>query len=190
MPKPPGRDLRVAGRRFSLRPVGLNDVNLILALRGDPERARFLHATPLTVAAQVRYLEDYFRRDNDYYFVIEGNDPPRSEGLIGVYDIDWAAGRGEWGRWILRRGSSAAVESVLLLYRFSFGCLGLKELYCRTLADNARVVSFHDSCGLTRRGETMMEMGAGLAPALAVEHVLDAATWPLVDRRLAAFVRA
>ena len=35
------------------------------------------------------------------------------------------------------------------MYRLGFEALGLDLLYCRTIAANQRVVSFHTSCGLT-----------------------------------------
>lgn len=135
---------------YRLRPVRLTDAQFIIDVRlEDQERNRFIHTISRGIEEQKRWIEDYFQREGDYYFVVENRLTACPEGLIAFYDE--AEGRAEWGRWVLKKGSMAAAESVYLLYRIAFEQAGLKELYCRTIADNASVVSFHTSIGeLTR----------------------------------------
>ena len=80
---------------------------------------------------QERWIEAQRIRAGDYYFVIETLDG-RWEGVVSLYGIEDASG--EWGRWILRRGSLAAPASVLLVFHFGFDQLGLRRIYGRTLA--------------------------------------------------------
>jgi RimJ/RimL family protein N-acetyltransferase len=149
-------DLTVDGPAFRLRPVRLQDAEFIAGLRADPERNRYLHPSPpgLTseqrVIAQTRWLQAYFERDGDYYFAIENRSSGVLEGTAGIYNVDRTARDAEWGRWILRRGSLAALESACLVYHGAFDRLGLDSLYCRTIAENSAAVAFHDSFGLTR----------------------------------------
>lgn len=188
-------DYRVEGEGFVLRPVTLADAPLIVTLRNDPTRAQFLHPISPAVSEQVSYLERYFSRPDDYYFVVERCANGAAEGLIGLYDVDREAGSGEWGRWVLRHGSVAAVESALLIYRFAFEVLRLRMVYCRTVAENAATLSFHDSCGLERVGGTSVLVKLGERQAELVEHRLTSSHWPSVEalmlplaRRIAARV--
>lgn len=143
--------ITVDGFGYRLRPVKVSDAAFIIAVRTeDAERNRFIHAISPDVSAQEQWIERYFEREGDYYFVIENRITGEGEGLIGAYNE--ADGKAEWGRWVVKKDSLAAVESVDLIYRAAFEKIGLKELYCRTVQDNTEVVSFHDSIGeRTRR---------------------------------------
>lgn len=176
-------DIALSGFAFALRPVELADADFITALRAPSARTRFLNRDAGTVDAQRAWLEAYFARPGDYYFVVHALNGGTDEGLLGLYDVDAAARTAEWGRWLLREGSSAAVESALLVYRCVFERLHLDSVHCRTLADNAQVVSFHDSCGLVRAPrEVIIRVDGKQQPA--VEHSLARAQWPVVEERL------
>ena len=142
----------ISGFGYRLRPVQDEDAEFIRDLRCDPSLNGFLHATNSNIQDQLDWLSIYYLRSNDYYFMVERIDTSAREGLISLYDVE-AEGlkQGEWGRWILKSGSLAAVESVFLIYKFAFEILHLDAVYCRTVAVNARVVSFHDSCGILDR---------------------------------------
>ena len=160
-----------------LRPVERRDATRILELRTDPELGRFLNPTAGWVEDQERWVEAQQARAGDHYFVIETLGG-RWEGVIGLYGIQDA--NGEWGRWILRRGSLAASASVLLLLRFGFDELGLRRIYCCTLAENLVVVSFHDSCRYTSRSDRIDTGGRA-----CVEHSLVRSDWPAFRDALA-----
>ena len=139
------------GYGYRLRPVRLSDASFIVQVRReDMERNRYIHQISDDVAAQERWLDAYFAREGDFYFVVENRVTGEPEGLIAFYGE--ADGRAEWGRWVIRKGSLAAAESVYLLYRIAFEQAGLRELYCRTLCENKAVVSVHTSMGELTRG--------------------------------------
>lgn len=134
------------GYGYRLRPVGLKDVAFIVEARlEDMERNRYIHAISSDISDQEEWLERYFSREGDYYFVIENRFTRQAEGLIAFYNEE--DGRAEWGRWVVKKGSLAAIESVWLLYKIAFEKVGLHELYCRTIKDNIEVVSLHASIG-------------------------------------------
>jgi len=170
------------GQAFRLRPVGIDDAEFIVELRaGDPERTRYLHPVPPDVPAQRVWLSRYFERENDYYWVIERKASRAPEGLVGIYDVNPAAETGEWGRWVVRKGSFAAPESAMLVYRAAFEQLKLKSVYCITVADNRRVLSFHDSCGLKRVATLPAHFTLGGGQRFdGVKHLCEAADWPAV----------
>lgn len=183
-------DLHLDGHAFRLRPITDADAQLVLELRCDPELTRFLHSTPPRLADQLAWLAKYYERPGDYYFVVERRRDAHAEGLIAIYDVDAAARAGEWGRWILRRGSLAAAESAWLIYRCAFEQLGLERLYCRTVADNAQVVSFHDACGIARRRTLPAHFELRGAAYDAIEHEVDRLSWPEIAPKLELPARA
>ena len=134
------------GYGYRLRPIRLSDAQFIIDTRlEDMDRNRFVHTISSDLSVQELWLRNYFEREDDFYFVIENRISGKSEGLISFYDV--CDGRAEWGRWVVRKGSLAAPESVYLLYRIAFEQAGLHELYCQTISDNTSVVSFHNSIG-------------------------------------------
>lgn len=182
-------DLAPEGAAFRLRPVTEADAAFVLELRTDPRLNRWLHPTPPGLQRQLAWLAEYRQRPGDWYFVVEHRASGRPEGLVALYDVDPQATRGEWGRWILRHGSMAAVESAWLIYRVAFDLVGLAEVVCRTVADNRAVVSFHDSCGLGGRRLLPEHFELPDGRHDAVEHHLDRGGWPAVAARLEALAR-
>lgn len=141
------KNIRVIdGFSYRLRPVSLNDAQFIIDVRlEDLERNKYIHKISSDLYLQQKWIESYLERDFDYYFVIENIFTEESEGLIGLYNLNSDSASAEWGRWVIRKGSLAAVESVALIYKLAFDILGLESIYCRTLSDNKAVVSFHNS---------------------------------------------
>ncbi len=143
-------DIVIDGFAYRLRPVTLEDAPFIVASRlEDKERNKFINPISPDPEKQKDWIEAYFKREDDYYFVIENVLTHNPEGLIGIYDIH--GGKGEWGRWVVKKGSLAAVESVDLMYKAAFNALKLNEIYCRTVAKNLSVASFHDTLPQPRR---------------------------------------
>jgi RimJ/RimL family protein N-acetyltransferase len=180
-------DYRLEGFAFCLRPVRLEDAEFIVEVRtSDPERTRYLHPIARDVDRQREWLESYFDRENDYYWVVERRETARREGLISIYDIDPTERIGQWGRWVTRPNSLAAAESALLAYRAAFDVLNLESVYVLTVAENSRALSLQDRCGLRRVGVLKGKFHlAGRAHDL-VKHVCDRKDWPEVRRRLEA----
>ena len=181
-------NIHVPGLRFALRPVEDGDAEFICGLRSSGSAGRFLNRGAATVQAQREWLARYFETPADYYFVVVDQRTGTREGTAGLYDVDHAARTAEWGRWVLRAGSVAAVESALLVYRCAFHILDLETVYCRTVAENRQVVSFHDTSGVPRTSSRAEVMVDGVCCS-AVEHRLHRDTWPSVEQRLAPTVQ-
>ena len=135
-------NIKSNGYSYRLRPVELEDAQFIIDTRlEDAEKSQFVHKISSDVNLQIDWLNNYFERENDYYFVIENLFTGESEGLISIYNVKDK--KAEWGRWVLKSGSLASIEGVNLLYRVAFEKLNLEELYTMTITDNASVVDFH-----------------------------------------------
>jgi RimJ/RimL family protein N-acetyltransferase len=182
-------NLSMEGYAFRLRPITDQDAAFVVELRSNPDLNRYLHASSNRVEDQRAWLVRYYEAEDSYYFVVERSVNGMPEGVIALYDIDFSTNSGEWGRWILKPNSLAAVESAYLIYRTAFELLGLNSVYCRTVADNQKVVSFHDSCGVTTRRALPQYFELGGHRHDAVEHRLDVAGWPAVKKRLEQLAR-
>jgi RimJ/RimL family protein N-acetyltransferase len=182
-------DIHIEGDVYRVRPVEDGDAPFIVSLRGMPELSHYLHASARTVEEQLAWQANYYQRAGDYYFVVERRQNDAPEGLVSLYDVNPDTKDGEWGRWILKPGSLAAVESALLVYRVAFDLLGLNKVCSRTVADNVQVVSFHDSCGIPGRrilpGYFILE-GRQYD---AVEHCADSIFWAELEQRLGNLAR-
>lgn len=144
-------DFKQEGLGYRLRPIRLSDAQFVIDLRlEDQDRNQYIHAISPEISLQEEWLQRYFDREGDYYFVVENKLTAEPEGLVGIYDIE--DGKAEWGRWVIKRGSLATTESLDLLFKVAFQVLNLSELYCRTICDNARVVALHDSLPQLSRG--------------------------------------
>jgi RimJ/RimL family protein N-acetyltransferase len=177
-------DLTLEGYAFRLRPITDSDAGFVVELRSNPELNEFLHASSNRIEDQLAWQAHYYDRERDYYFVIERRSNQHPEGVIAIYDIKPSTHNGEWGRWILKPHSLAAVESVYLIYRTAFEQLGLDNVYCRTVASNEKVTSFHDSCGITARRLLLRHFELNGHRYDAIEHRVDRTHWAEIKPRL------
>jgi RimJ/RimL family protein N-acetyltransferase len=177
-------NIELKGFRLQLRPVRLDDVKFILSLRTDPDLSRYLNPVSSSYELQIAWLQQYFEAENDYYFVIEDSKTAEPEGLVALYNFDTNKSGAEWGRWILKKSSIRAVESALLIYRVGFIIFDLKSIYCVTMADNSRVVSFHDSCGIKEKTFLSRYFSINGSFFDGIRHTLHRSAWPEIDARL------
>ena len=177
-------EIFIEGFAYQLRPIRDSDAEFIIKLRSDPELNRFLHSTSPNLNIQLDWLAQYYVRPGDWYFVIENRSDSTAEGLVSLYDLEVQHGCAEWGRWILRKGSVAAIESAWLIYRCAFEELSLREVYCRTVAENESAVSFHDSCGITDRCLLRNHFNFNGRMLDAVEHRVTNIAWKTLKPHL------
>jgi RimJ/RimL family protein N-acetyltransferase len=176
----------VVGHGLRLRPVEVEDARFILSLRLDPDLSRFIGETSPRLDDQRQWILDQQHKPDDFYCLIESMSGA-SLGTIGLYDISDCSA--EWGRWLLKSGTPAAIGSAFLLYQFAFERLSLLRVSCKTAFANTQVVSFHDGCGLRRiRLEEGAVMIHGIAHDLVV-HELDKNDWSRARTRLEALAK-
>jgi RimJ/RimL family protein N-acetyltransferase len=166
--------IHIKGYAFQLRPIEYADAQFIVEVR-TPERSAFMHPIERSIEAQRAFLEAYFQKADDYYFVIERADSQHKEGLTGLLNFDPQRKSAEWGRHILLPNSAAAAESALLVFRLAFERFGLDELWGTVLTDNKRMISYVDSCGFTRRGVVRFPVGGVMRDSF--EYALSRARW-------------
>jgi RimJ/RimL family protein N-acetyltransferase len=173
--------LHAEGFGIRLRPVRLDDAAFIVWLRNlDHVKGRVGDSAP-DVASQEAWLENYFEREGDYYFIAEtpGGIPL---GTHGIYDVRGT--RAEKGRHVIRPEVLAGVPVATLVTDLAFGRLGLSELRSTTLSTNFAVQSLHRKSGFKQVGIIRAAQNIGGRPVDLVEYLLTAEDWFKVRDRL------
>ena len=137
--------LQLEGYGLRLRPVTVGDAQFIIQLRSHPRVLGTVGDTVPDVTNQRRWIESYFERNGDYYFIVETT-TGKPVGTIGIYDI--VDGIGQWGRWIiLPEVSAVGFSSVVLVHQVAFDVLGLTALTGSVVPTNEKVLGFHRRFG-------------------------------------------
>lgn len=164
----------------------MEDAPFIVWLRNlDYVKGRVGDSAP-DAASQEAWLTAYFKREGDYYFIVEtpGGIPL---GTFGIYNITETSA--EPGRWIMRREVPAAVPSVMVGFNLAFEKLGLSELQGTTVASNQPVLSLNRKFGFRLVGvEPAAQVIDGKAVDLA-RFVLTAKDWSESRERLVPLAR-
>ncbi len=173
----------VEGYAFRLRPVEDADARFLLDLRqGQP----YMNIGAQTLEEQLQWLQEYYARADDYYFIIETKQSRSPVGATGLYAFDHDRARAYWGRWVVVPKSVAATESALLSLRFAFGTMGLAAVMADVITANSAVISFHHKCGMRdlelRRGCHMI--GEKRYDGLIME--MDTQAFERTDKKLEA----
>jgi RimJ/RimL family protein N-acetyltransferase len=163
-----------------LRPVRLEDAAFIVWLR-NLDHAKGRIGDTVNEAGQRAWLDQYFSRDGDYYFIIEtaGGLPV---GAYGIYDLRGKSA--ESGRWVIRPEVPAAIPSAMLAFQTAFEILALDELRVSTVSTNQLVLSLNKKFGFRQTGITPNAQVIDGKPVDLVHFLLDAKDWPKVREKL------
>ena len=142
----------VRGKTLTFRDATLEDAGLILNLRTDEKKGRFLSATSGSIEVQQAWLRAYALSTEQAYFIIERDG--QAIGTVRLYDP-----RGNsfcWGSWIIADGqpASVAMESALMVYAYALDCLGYEQAHFDVRAANEKVWKFHERFGAKRVEES------------------------------------
>lgn len=167
--------LKAEGFGVRLRPVRMEDAAFIVWLRNLAHVKGRVGDSATDTAAQEVWLKEYFKRDGDYYFIVE----TAGGSAIGAYSIYKAAGgSAESGRWIIRPEVPAAVPSAMVAFDIAFRVLKLKELRATTVSTNQSVLSLNRRFGFHETGVERGGAVIGGKPVDLVHFVLKAEEWP------------
>lgn len=163
-----------------LRPVRMEDAAFIVWLRNLAHVRGRVGDTALSAASQQTWLEKYFGREGDYYWVAEtlGGIPV---GTHGVYDV--ADGSGEKGRQAARPEVMAGVAAAILATDLAFGPIGLKEVRSNTVSTNANVISLHRKSGFKQVGLLKNHQTIDGQPVDLVQFLLSPEDWAKARER-------
>jgi RimJ/RimL family protein N-acetyltransferase len=164
-----------------LRPVCMADAAFIVWLRNQEYVKGKVGDSAADVASQEAWLEKYFQRPGDYYFIVE-----TLSGIpVGTHSLyDLTGDSAELGRWIICPGIQAAVPSHMVAFAVAFTRLGLRFLRNTTVSTNLPVISLSRKFGFEQIG---IERGSRMIGGKAVDMVqftLTAEKWASTREQL------
>ena len=173
--------LHVEGFGLCLRPVSMADAEFIVSLRNQDYVKGWVGDSATDVISQQKWLEKYFERAGDCYFIIEtpGGLPL---GTGALYEI--AGNRAEWGRFIMRPEVPAALPAAVLFFNLAFEQLGLRELLARCVSTNLIMRSLVKKWGFRQTETKPAGQIIGGRPVDIVHFVLAAGKWIECRRHL------
>lgn len=140
----------------------MEDSQFIAGLRSMPTTNKFLsNEGNISIEQQNKWLTNFLQTHNAYYFIIKDIKTKNKTGTISLYDINEDERKAEFGRYICINNVNA-IESELMLLKFAFKILNLKEVYCRTADENIKVWKQHYKYGFEDKGFEMLDGGKKL----------------------------
>jgi len=174
--------LQSEGFHLRLRPVEMEDAVFIVWLRNLESVRGRVGDSATVVGSQRKWLENYFTRTGDYYFIVEthGGIPL---GTHGTYDV--RAGSAESGRLITRPEiMGAGVPTLMLATDLAFEKLGLAELRSTCVSTNRAVHSLHRKLGYEQVGILRDAQTIDGRPVDLFQFLLTAQNWRNIRSRI------
>lgn len=143
----------ILGVNICLREVQYSDSEQIVKWRNDDNIGKYLSNTELTLTNQKLFMEEYFKRENDFYFIAELKNNKVPIGTVAVFNYDKIAKIAEWGRiLILPEYSLVAFETAFLSIQFAFEKLKINKIYGAVQKENKVAHRFDLSLGFVEEG--------------------------------------
>ncbi|MBM3560419.1 MAG: GNAT family N-acetyltransferase, partial [Alphaproteobacteria bacterium] len=123
-----------------LRLLEAGDLPMTLAWRNEDHIRRWFFTSQAIAPEQHwAWWERYRTLDSDFVFIIEDTAAlKRPVGQVALYNIDWLAGRAEYGRLLIgdavARGRGLARAATAALVDHGFHTWGLREIHLEVLA--------------------------------------------------------
>lgn len=178
--------LQAEGYGVRLRPVKMEDAAFIVWVRNLAHAKGRLGDSATDAFSQEKWLQQYFERPGDYYFIIE-TQGGISVGAYGLYGH--TGDSAESGRWVIRPEVAAAIPSSILAFDLAFGTLALRELRVSTVSTNQPVLSLNRKFGFRQIGVDKEAQVIGGKPVDLVHFLLNGTDWPTVRTGLLPLAR-
>ena len=146
------REEELQGKYVNLREITLADAAFVVALRCS-SKAKFLNPTKNDVGLQEQYIENYFKKNDEWYFIVEDKQG-KALGTIRIYNV--SGKQFEGGSWLMLESATTfqSLEGEYLLKHYAYYVLGFNKNCFEVRKANKKVVQYHKFCGSRIVGET------------------------------------
>lgn len=144
---------RIEGSRLVLSPLDESHTEAVLRWRNDPAIRIWFNSghADITPEQHLRWLRTYREDSTDYTFVFSDRASGRHIGMVAIYNVNWEARSGEFGRLLVGesqdRRSGFAMQATLLALEFSRDRLHLGEIYLHVKIANAAATALYRAVG-------------------------------------------
>lgn len=133
---------------LNIRLITVNDAEKILKLRTDSQLSKHLHHTDVDLEKQVKYIEEYKKRESnctEYYFAFSQLGKEEPIGFYRIYSIDYKNKAFTIGSWIFEQSTpeNLPVFADILTRDFGFKQLKLDTCFFDVRKMNKKVYNYH-----------------------------------------------
>ena len=149
------RKEELQGQYVNLREITLADAAFVIELRCGL-KSEFLNPTKNDVGLQEQYIENYFKKNDEWYFIVEDKQG-KALGTIRIYNV--CGTRFQSGSWIMSDGASISqtFEGHYLMKHYAYHLLNFHTDYCEVNKKNKKLIRFHQFYGAKIVGENDMD---------------------------------
>lgn len=144
----------IAGQKVSLRPITLEDTDLIVAWRNSERvRRNFIYQAPFTREGHENWMRTKVASGEVVQFIICERETGRPVGSVYFRDIDPANKKAEYGIFIGEAdcaGKGLGSETARLAVAYARDVLKLHKLMLRVFADNTAAVKSYQNAGFVQ----------------------------------------
>ena len=131
----------IKGNFVYLKSLSIKDSYFIYNLRKKKKISKYLHSPPNSVYDQIKWIKNNIKKKDTLDFVIISKENNKRIGTIGFDKIKKT--NAEWGRWISLGTTIQNIEATIILLKYGFERLKLKDIYSLTNINNRKVVNYH-----------------------------------------------
>ncbi|OPC00341.1 hypothetical protein BAS09_16790 [Elizabethkingia ursingii] len=131
---------------IKLIPVDTEDARLIIDMRTDEKKSKYISSTNTDVEEQIKWIRSYKEREQkgkEYYFIAIDNEDNKFS-TYRIYNIEDDIA--EIGSWITKSGYQHPQNSIkvdLIMKEFVFDVLGFNHLRFEVRKKNVSVLRYH-----------------------------------------------
>lgn len=140
---------------IQLKPLSFADLPFTLQWRNE-FREWFNTTNTVLLADHQQWYQNHLAKENDFVFLVQDQQGNRI-GQAAVYNIDWQAKTGEFGRFLVNpdfSGKGYMGKSVQAMLHFCEHRLKLNSLYLEVKPHNERAIHIYKKAGFTAQASS------------------------------------
>ena len=145
------KNLRIEGERIYLRPITIDDTDMVLSWRNSPEVVKnFIYRKPISKSEHINWIEQKVNTGKVIQFIICDKKTDTPLGCIYLQNFEKEHNKAEEGIFLGNTGVSGkgiGSEAGRLLVDYAFKELKLHKLSARVLAYNMASRKMHEKSG-------------------------------------------
>lgn len=149
--EPTKENVRVEGEQIYLRPITMEDTDLVIKWRNDKRVVQnFIYRKPITKEEHIQWMEQKVAKGKVIQFIICDKKTHQALGVVYIQNIEEEHSKAEEGIFLGETeafGRGIGTEAARLMIRYAFEELGLHKLTARVLAYNMASRKMHESAG-------------------------------------------
>lgn len=149
-------NLRLTGKQIYLRPITVEDTDVVLKWRNDPQVVKnFIYRKPISREEHLNWIHNKVEKGEVIQFIVCDLQNDKPLGSAYLQNFDEESHRAEWGIFLGEeeaRGRGVGTEAGKLLLHYAFYDLKLHKVVSRILSHNKASIHMSEKTGGRQEG--------------------------------------